>query len=99
MGSTKEHIRFHTSVLCEGDVKFFLAGDDFIYAGYARDFYVVTFHRSSSDQTNFVRAEYCLGLQEMHENNCYTLFKLKVKVHKMKCLRLTNLFLRKFLNL
>jgi hypothetical protein len=75
MGATKENIRFHTSVLCEGDVQFFFATKETING----NFYVVTFRRSSLNLTNSIRVDFCGSLKQLHENSCFALYKWEVK--------------------
>jgi hypothetical protein len=76
MGDTKEHIRFHTSVLCEGDVQFIFAKDK---ETISEDFYVVTFRRSSLNLANLIRVDYCISLKQLHEGSCFEWYKWEVK--------------------
>jgi hypothetical protein len=84
MGAKKEFIQFHTSVLCEGDVKFLFAKDNKTING---DYYVVTFHRSS-----IFTVENCSNSEHMPTNsNCSELYKSKVKLCKFKCLKCSHI--------
>jgi hypothetical protein len=78
MGTKKEHIRFHTSVLCADDVKFLFARRNTING----DFYVVTLHRSSlNEQISTVSVEKCNGWEDMQKNSCSALPKLEAAVN------------------
>jgi hypothetical protein len=96
MGATKENIRFHTSVLCEGDVQFIFAKDN---ETINEDFYVVTFSRSSFNLTNSIRVDHCEKLQHLHENSCFELYKWEVKTSLAQMIVMLTFFLRKYQHL
>lgn len=90
MGSESEHVQFHTSVLCAGDVKFFFAKEK-TSVGQG---YVLTMRRSTAD-TAKVKTEKCESYHQYENEECtYSNFKVKLVAicrYLIKCNILTNL--------